>query len=151
MTMLNENPQPFDVLLVEDELADAHLVRKAIKESNVVCNLHHVLDGLEAFSFLRREGERYENMPQPDLILLDLNMPRMNGREFLAAIKADGHLASIPVVVLTTSDVERDVEAAYELGAAGFVTKPVDIVQFIETMEQLLGYWLRLARLPRKE
>jgi CheY-like chemotaxis protein len=151
LTMLNENPHSFDILLVEDEPADAHLVRTAIKGSQVVCNLHHVADGLEAFAFLRREGERYKNMPQPDLILLDLNMPRMNGREFLAAIKADERLASIPVVVLTISDVERDVEAAYKLGASGFITKPLNMEQFIEAMRQVLGYWLTLARLPKKD
>lgn len=149
--MLHENPQQFEVLLVEDELADAHLVRTAIRESRVLCSLHHVLDGLDAFAFLGREEERYKHMPQPDLILLDLNMPRMNGREFLAAIKADARWASIPVVVLTTSEVERDVEAAYKLGASGFITKPVDIEQFIAVMSQVLGYWLTLARLPKKD
>lgn len=149
--MLHENPQQFEVLLVEDELADAHLVRTAIRESRVLCSLHHVLDGLDAFAFLGREEERYKHMPPPDLILLDLNMPRMNGREFLAAIKADARWASIPVVVLTTSEVERDVEAAYKLGASGFITKPVDIEQFIAVMSQVLGYWLTLARLPKKD
>lgn len=151
MTMLNENAPPFDILLVEDELADAHLVRTALKECNFHCDLHHVTDGLDALAFLRREGERYNNVPQPDLILLDLNMPRMNGREFLVAAKSDERLASIPVVVLTTSDAERDVEAAYKSGAAGFVTKPVDVLQFIEAMRQLVGYWLTLSRLPKKE
>lgn len=149
--MLNENAPPFDILLVEDELADAHLVRTALKECKFNCNLHHAVDGVEALAFLRREGERYINVPQPDLILLDLNMPRMNGREFLVAAKADERLSSIPVVVLTTSDAERDVEAAYKSGAAGFVTKPVDMLLFIEAMRQLVGYWLTLSRLPKKE
>ncbi|MDD2914527.1 MAG: response regulator [Gallionella sp.] len=147
--MLTENAQPFNILLVEDELADAHLVRTAIRECKAHCNLHHVVDGLEALAFLRREGDRYGS--QPDLILLDLNMPRMNGREFLAAVKADQSLASIPVVVLTTSDAERDVATVYKLGAAGFVTKPVDMREFIEAMENLLGYWLTLTRLPKRE
>ena len=149
--MLRENTLPFDILLVEDELADAHLVRASIKECKFDCNIHHVADGLDAFAFLRREGEHYKKMPRPDLILLDLNMPRMNGREFLAAIKTDDNLASIPVAVLTTSDVERDVEIAYKLGASGFITKPVDMGQFIEAIRQLVGYWLMLARLPKKE
>jgi CheY-like chemotaxis protein len=149
--MPHENALPFDVLLVEDELADAHLVRTAIKQCNFRCNLHHVMDGIEALDFLRRTSARYSDTPQPDLILLDLNMPRMNGREFLSAMKADENLASIPVVVLTTSSVERDVTAAYQLGASGFVTKPVDMDKFIEAMCQLGSYWLTLARLPKKE
>jgi CheY-like chemotaxis protein len=151
MMMQSESPHSFDILLVEDELADAHLVRMAIRESKVACNLHHALDGLDAFAFMRCEGERYKNMPQPDLILLDLNMPRMNGREFLASLKADEYLASIPVVVLTTSEVERDVTTAYKLGASGFITKPVDMAQLVVVMRQVLGYWLTLARLPKKE
>lgn len=149
--MLTENAQPFDVLLVEDELADAHLVRTSIVECKARCNLHHVVDGLDALAFLKRADDRYGSVPQPNLILLDLNMPRMNGGEFLAAVKADESLASIPVVVLTTSDAERDVAAVYKLGAAGFVTKPVDMGQFIDVIGNLLGYWLTLVRLPRRE
>ena len=149
--MLTENARPFDILLVEDEPSDAKLVRSALKESRVLCNLHHVVDGIEAFAFLRREGEAYSGKPQPDLILLDLNMPRMNGREFLAAIKTDSVLSSIPVVVLTTSDVERDVVASYKLGAAGYITKPVDMEQFIEAVRQIGNYWFTLTRLPVKE
>jgi CheY-like chemotaxis protein len=149
MDMLIENSQPFDILLVEDEPADAHLVRSALKENKVLCNLHHVLDGVEALAFLRREAP-YADAPQPDLILLDLNMPRMNGREFLAAAKADEALKMIPVVVLTTSDVERDVVASYKLGAAGYITKPVDMDQFIDAIRQLDGYWFVLARLPKR-
>lgn len=148
--MLGENPQPFDLLLVEDEPADAQLIRAAIGQSKANCVVHHVIDGIEALSFLHREGERYSAVPQPDLILLDLNLPRMSGREFLAAVKADERLASIPVVVLTTSEVERDIEAVYQLGAAGFVTKPVDMGQFATAMQHLLDYWLTLSRLPRK-
>lgn len=147
--MINANANPFDILLVEDEPADANLVRSALKESKVLCNFHHVLDGVEALAFLHRQGQ-YQDAPPPDLILLDLNMPRMNGREFLAAVKADESLASIPVVVLTTSDVERDVVASYKLGAAGYITKPVDMEQFIDAIRQLDNYWFVLARLPKK-
>lgn len=147
--MLVENSQPFDILLVEDEPADAHLVRSALKESKVLCNMHLVQDGVEALEFLRRDGT-YANAPQPDLILIDLNMPRMNGREFLAAVKADEELKTIPVVVLTTSDVERDVVASYKLGAAGYITKPVDMDQFVDAIRQLDNYWFVLARLPKK-
>lgn len=149
--MINENAIPFDILLVEDEPADANLVRVALRENKVLCNLHHVLDGIEALGFLRRQDEAYRAAPKPDMILLDLNMPRMNGREFLAAVKADAELQAIPVVVLTTSDVERDVVASYQLGAAGYITKPVDMEQFIAAIRQLGNYWFTLTRLPRKD
>jgi CheY-like chemotaxis protein len=112
--------------------------------------MHHELDGVDALAFLRRTGERYKEAPKPDLILLDLNMPRMNGREFLQEIKNDPELSVIPVVVLTTSDVERDVVASYKLGAAGYITKPVDMEQFIDAINQLDSYWFVLARLPQK-
>ncbi|MBI4984908.1 MAG: response regulator [Rhodocyclales bacterium] len=148
--MIVDNAHPFDILLVEDEPADAKLVRSALKESRVYCNLHHVADGVEALAFLRRTGGNYRQAPRPDLILLDLNMPRMNGREFLAAVKADGDLVGIPVVVLTTSDVERDVVASYKLGAAGYITKPVDMEQFVDAIRQIGSYWFTLTRLPLK-
>lgn len=149
--MINENLNPFDILLVEDEPSDAHLVRSALKENKVFCNLHHVADGIEALAFLRRQGEHYAAVPRPDLILLDLNMPRMNGREFLGHIKADDALKAIPVIVLTTSDVERDIVASYHLGAAGYITKPVDLEQFLAAVRQLGNYWFVLTRLPRKD
>ena len=141
-------PRPFEILLAEDEVADAHLVKVALKDTRVLSNLHHVLDGVEALEFLRREGERFESAPMPDLILLDLNMPRMNGREFLTALKEDPELNHIPVVILTTSDVERDVVATYQLGASGFITKPVDMEQFIDAIRQLENYWFTLVKLP---
>ncbi|MDD5177256.1 MAG: response regulator [Sterolibacterium sp.] len=149
--MISEISQPFDILLVEDEPADAHLVRSALKENRVLCNFHHVLDGVEALAFLRRQGEAYRTAERPDLILLDLNMPRMNGREFLTAVKNDAELKGIPVVVLTTSDVERDVVISYHLGAAGYITKPVDMEQFIDAIRQLGDYWFVLTRLPGKD
>ena len=149
--MIVENVAPFDVLLVEDEPSDAHLVRSALKESKVFCNLHHVVDGIEALDFLRCRGERYRAAPRPDMILLDLNMPRMNGREFLTQVKLDETLKAIPVVVLTTSDVERDIVVSYHLGAAGYITKPVDMEQFIDAIRQIGNYWFVLTRLPRKD
>ncbi len=149
--MLHENAYPFDILLLEDEPADANLVRAALREGKVYCHLHHVMDGVEGLDFLRREGENHRDAPRPDLILLDLNMPRMNGREFLSAVKADAMLQSIPVVVLTTSDVERDVIIAYKLGAAGYITKPVDMEQFVDAVRQLGNYWFTLTRLPKKD
>ena len=149
--MIHDNTPPFDILLVEDEPADAHLVRSALHEGKVYCTLHHVVDGVEAVDFLRHQGERYRSTPRPDMILLDLNMPRMNGREFLAVIKADEELKAIPVVVLTTSDVERDIVESYHMGAAGYITKPVDMEQFIDAIRQLGSYWFVLTRLPRKD
>ena len=147
--MINDNAAPFDILLVEDEPADAHLVRSALKESRIYCNLHHAVDGIDALDFLRGQGETKRSALNPDMILLDLNMPRMNGREFLAAVKGDPPLAGIPVVVLTTSAVERDVVSAYQLGAAGYVTKPADMQVFFDSIHQLCSYWFTLARLPK--
>ncbi|WP_020485418.1 response regulator [Methylomonas sp. MK1] len=141
----------FDVLLVEDEPADAHLVKMSFKENRVRCNLHHVWDGVEALAFLRRQGADYVDVPRPDLILLDLNMPRMNGREFLAKIKSEPDFSSIPAIVLTTSDIERDVVATYQLGANSYITKPVDVEQFIAAVRQIEGYWFNVVRLPSKQ
>ncbi|TAN47086.1 MAG: response regulator [Methylococcaceae bacterium] len=141
--------KPFEILLLEDEPADAHLVRVSLKEARVHCRLHHVLDGREGLDFLRRQPP-YQTELRPDLILLDLNMPRMNGLEFLAAVKADDSLSNIPVIVLTTSEVERDVIASYKSGAAGYITKPVEIEQFVAAIAQLTDYWFVLTRLPRE-
>lgn len=136
----------FTVLLVEDEPADAHLVKVALREGNVLADLYQACDGVEALELLHRKGE--EAIPRPDLILLDLNMPRMDGRELLAALKEDDDLKSIPVIMLTTSDVERDVLASYQLGAAGYITKPVDFEQFVAAVRQVGNYWFALVRLP---
>jgi len=135
------------VLLVEDEPADAHLVRLAFEESKVLVDLHHVGDGVEAFAFLRREGA-YANMPTPELILLDLNMPRMDGRQFLQKIKVDAALHGLPVVVLTTSDAERDLLDSYNNFAAGFIVKPVDVDTFIKIVRGIGDYWVSIVRLP---
>jgi CheY-like chemotaxis protein len=137
-------PSPFVILLAEDEAADAHLIQVALKENRILADLHHVFDGREALEFLRQP----EN-PRPNLILLDLNMPRMDGRECLAALKEDTDLKDIPVVILTTSDVERDVVSAYTLGAAGFITKPMDLSQFIKAIGGIGDYWIHLVRLPQ--
>ena len=135
------------VLLVEDEPADAHLVRLAFEEGRVLVNLHHVTDGVEAFAFLRREGI-YADAPMPDLILIDLNMPRMDGRQFLEKIKVDADLHGLPVVVLTTSDAERDLLFSYEHFAAGFIVKPVDIEAFMKIVRGIGDYWIKIVRLP---
>jgi len=144
-------PRPFVMLLADDEPADAHLVKAALRENQMAVELHHVTDGRAVLAFLRRQGEAYAQAPRPHLILLDLNMPRMDGRECLAAIKQDAALCDIAVVILSTSEVQRDVAQAYQLGASGFLTKAVDMDQFLEDMRQLVSYWMHLVRLPNRE
>lgn len=139
--------QTFDILLVEDDPGDAGLTRAALAHAKLMCNLHHVCDGVEALEFLRKQGA-YQDKPTPHLILLDLNMPRMGGREVLEVLRTDPQLHKIPVVVLTTSDVEADIEASYRLGANSFITKPVDIDQFIEAVKAIGDYWFSIVRLP---
>ncbi|MGZ4981454.1 MAG: response regulator [Methylobacter sp.] len=143
-----QNAHFVEILLLEDESSDAYLVKMALKEGKVLANLHHVVDGREGLDFLNRT-EKYIDAPRPDLIFLDLNMPRMNGCEFLTVIKADEQFKSIPVVVLTTSDVEKDVVQSYQLGATSFITKPVDMPQFIKAIQQIGEYWFSLVRLPQ--
>ena len=126
-------------------------MKVALAENRILADLYMVGDGIEALEFLRREGERYAAMPHPDLILLDLNMPRMDGRKLLEALKQDAKLRDIPVVVLTTSEVERDVVSSYQLGAAGYITKPVDITQFMDAIRQVADYWITLVRLPARD
>jgi CheY-like chemotaxis protein len=135
------------VLLVEDEPADAHLVRLAFEEGRVLTDLRHVADGVEAFEFLRREMG-HTQAPAPDIILLDLNMPRMDGRQFLEKIKADVALRHIPVVVLTTSDAERDLLYSYDHFAAGYIVKPVDVDNFVKIVRGIGDYWINIVRLP---
>ncbi len=137
-----------EILLLEDEPSDAYLVKMALKEGKVLAHLHHVVDGREGLDFLNKT-EKYVDAPRPDLIFLDLNMPRMNGSEFLTAIKADERFNGIPVVVLTTSDFEKDVIGSYQLGAAGYITKPMDMPQFIKAIQQIGEYWFSLVRLPQ--
>jgi CheY-like chemotaxis protein len=142
------NSHSAEILLLEDEPSDAYLLRMALKEGKVPANLHHVVDGREGLDFLNKAG-KYADAPRPDLIFLDLNMPRMNGCEFLAVIKAEEHFKGIPVVVLTTSEVEKDVVLSYQLGAASYITKPVDMPQFFKAIRQIGEYWFGLVRLPQ--
>jgi len=135
------------VLLVEDVEADAYLTKMAFDESKMKANIVHVLNGMEAVSYLTGQPP-WQNAPRPDLILLDLNMPQMDGREFLAWIKAQDELSAIPIIVLTTSTVQRDVLLSYKTGAAGYIVKPVDIQQLIEAIRSLEEYWFVLVRLP---
>ncbi|UXZ54149.1 response regulator [Halomonas sp. 7T] len=137
----------FKVLLVEDEPADVHLTKMAFNEGKLLVDVHDVGDGVEALAFLKQEAP-YQNAPKPDLILLDLNMPRMDGKTFLKKFKTLEKLRQIPVVVLTTSEAESDVIDSYDLGASGFIVKPVDIDQFINAIQALEEYWLTLVRRP---
>lgn len=147
---MSETPKPnfVEILLLEDEPSDAYLVKMALKEGKVLAHLHHVADGREGLDFLNKAG-KYADAPRPDLIFLDLNMPRMNGCEFLAVIKAEEHFKGIPVVVLTTSEVEKDVVLSYQLGATSYITKPVDMPQFVKAIQQIGDYWFSLVRLPQ--
>lgn len=139
--------QPVRILLVEDNAGDVRLTREALTEAKVTNTLAVARDGVDALTMLRREGA-YAGEPRPDLILLDLNLPRMNGREVLAVLKADPDLQRIPVVMLTTSDAERDVLAAYDLGVNAYVVKPVDLERFFRVIESLDGFWLSVVKLP---
>ena len=138
-----------EILLVEDNPGDVRLTQEVFKEGKVRNNLHVVGDGIEAMSFLRRE-DKYADAPHPDLILLDLNLPKKDGREVLAEIKADGSLKRIPVVILTTSRDEEDVLKAYDLYANCYITKPVDLDQFINVAKSIEEFWLTIVKLPKE-
>jgi CheY-like chemotaxis protein len=136
-----------DILMVEDNPGDARLTEEALKESKVYTNLEHVRDGVEAMEFLRKEG-RFGDAPTPDIILLDLNLPRKDGRQVLAELKAIPRLKNIPVVVLTTSEAEQDIVKSYELHANCYITKPVDLDKFVEIIHGIENFWLSIVKLP---
>ena len=144
--MVDEN-RPVEILLVEDNPGDERLTREALKEGKVYSNLHWVKDGVEAMEFLRRQG-KYKDVPRPDIILLDLNLPKKDGREVLQDIKNDEALKRIPVVVLTTSKAEEDVLRTYNLHANCYVTKPVDLEKFIVVVKSIDVFWLTVVTLP---
>jgi len=141
---------PIEILLVEDNPGDVRLTQEALKDGKVRNNMRVVKDGVEALKFLRREG-KYAGMPRPDLILLDLNLPKKDGREVLAEIKGDEVLRCIPVVVLTTSRAEQDILKAYDLHANCYITKPVDLDQFITVVKSIEDFWLTIVKLPRRK
>lgn len=141
--------KPVEILLVEDNPGDVKLTIEALKEAKVLNTLHVAVDGVEALAFLRREG-RFADRPRPDLIFLDLNLPRKDGREVLSEIKQDISLRRIPVVVLTTSQAEQDILRSYDLHANCYITKPVDLDQFIEVVKTVEGFWLTVVKLPRE-
>ena len=148
--MTAERNGPIDILLVEDNPGDERLTREALKEGKVYSNLHWAKDGVEALQFLKREG-KHDTAPRPDIILLDLNLPKKDGREVLAVIKKDSVLKHIPVVVLTTSEAEEDVLKSYELHANCYVTKPVDLEKFIHVVQSIDRFWLTVVTLPPTE
>ena len=143
-----EQVQSIEVLLVEDDPGDVVLIEEAFADNKVRNRLHTVSDGVDALRFLRREGE-FAGAPRPDLILLDLNLPRKDGREVLAEVKTDEDLQQIPVVVLTTSKLEEDVLRSYKLHANAYVTKPVDFDRFIEVVRQIDEFFVTVVKLPR--
>jgi two-component system, chemotaxis family, response regulator Rcp1 len=138
---------PIEVLLVEDNPADVRLTQEAFRECRIANNLRVVQDGVEAMEYLARRG-RYKDAPRPDLVLLDLNLPRKSGREVLEEIKSDRELRRIPVMVLTTSKAEQDLQRAYSLHANCYITKPVDLEQFFDVVRSIEHFWFDIVTLP---
>ena len=145
-----QNWRPIEILLVEDNPGDVDLTREALERAKVANRLHVLDDGAEAIEFVFRRG-RYADAPRPDIILLDLNLPKKDGRQVLAEIKADRELAEIPVVVLTTSQADEDILRAYQLHANCYITKPVDFGQFLRVVESIEEFWLTIVKLPAKK
>jgi two-component system, chemotaxis family, response regulator Rcp1 len=139
---------PIEILLVEDNPGDARLTREALRDAKVRNNLHVAPDGVEALAFLRRQG-KHATAPKPDLILLDLNLPKKDGREVLEEVKGDEQLRHIPIVILTTSQAERDIAESYRLRANAYVTKPVDLEQFLKVVQSIEHFWLEIVKLSR--
>lgn len=147
MSSLTRTWRPVEILLVEDNPGDVRLTQEALKESKIINHLSVVTDGVEAVEYLRREG-RFAQAVRPDLILLDLNLPRKNGREVLAEIKEDQDLRRIPVVILTISQDEEDVFKAYNLHANCYVNKPLDLNRFLKVVQSIEDFWLTIVKLP---
>ena len=142
--------EPIEILLVEDNPGDVRLTQEVLNDGKVRNNMSVVKDGVDAVSFLQQTGG-YADAPRPDIVLLDLNLPKKDGREVLAEIKADSDLKNIPVVVLTTSGAEQDIVKAYDLHANCYITKPVDLDQFIRVIRSIEDFWLTIVKLPRGE
>ncbi len=147
MTVRDDDAAPADILLVEDNPGDVRLTQEAFEEGGISNTLHVATDGVEALDFLHQRGD-HEDAPRPDIVLLDLNLPRKNGEEVLEEINDDPDLACIPVIVLTSSRAEEDVVQSYELRANAFLTKPVDPDEFIEVVQSFQAFWLSVVRLP---
>lgn len=144
---MNVYPKMIEILLVEDSPTDVLIAREALAEAKLVNTIHIAEDGVEALTFLRKEG-KYADAPRPDLILLDLNLPRKNGREVLEEIKADSQLQTIPVVVLTTSRAEEDIMKSYHLHANCYVVKPVEFDSFVKAVQSISHFWFGIVTLP---
>jgi CheY-like chemotaxis protein len=140
--------QPIEILLVEDSPGDVRLAKELFKETKVLNNLHVAGDGVEAMTFLRHQGQKYANVSRPDLILLDLNLPKKDGRKVLAEIKSDGKLMNIPVVILTISEAEEDILKTYNLHANCYTTKPIDLNRFAKVVNSIEDFWLSIVKLP---
>jgi len=144
--------KPIDILLVEDNPGDVRLTKEALLAGRVLNRIYVASDGVEALEFLRHEGQYAgQPVPRPDIILLDLNMPRMDGRQCLGIIKADPHLRRIPVVILTTSEADQDVLKSYDLHANCYIAKPVDMAQFIKVVHSIKQFWFSIVNLPADE
>lgn len=143
-------PHRIDILLVEDDPGDVELTREGLREATMLVNLHVVDDGEKALKFLRKEPP-YAEAVRPDIVLLDLNMPRKDGKEALREIKGDPALRSIPVVVLTTSEAEADIAACYDLGANCYITKPISFAAFTKVVAMIEEFWFTIVRMPAKE
>lgn len=148
--MVSRSGRPIEILLVEDNAPDVRLTKEALKEGKVRNNLAVVSDGVEALDYLYRRGP-YADVTRPDIILLDLNLPRKDGREVLAEIKADPSLRRIPIVVLTTSSAEEDVIKTYDLHVNCYITKPVDMEQFVSVVKAIDSFWFEVVRLPASD
>ena len=142
--------KPAQLLLVEDNPGDVRLTKETLKDAKLMVDLHVVGDGVEAMAFLRQQG-KYASAPRPDLVLLDLNLPKKDGREVLAETKSDSSLRLIPVVIMSTSQADEDIVKAYSLHANCFVTKPLELDQFNYTIKSIVEFWYELVKLPRKE
>jgi two-component system, chemotaxis family, response regulator Rcp1 len=148
MKIIGDNGMPIEVLLVEDSPGDVRLTQEAFRDANTSVRLHVATDGVEAMAYLRREAA-YHDAPRPDLILLDLNLPKMDGREVLAHIKADADLKTIPTVILTTSEAEADIVHSYQLHANCYLSKPVQLDAFENIVKSINDFWLTKVKLPQ--
>jgi CheY-like chemotaxis protein len=151
--MMNSNlagSRPAEILLAEDNENDVVLTRQGFKRCKLALNLHHVKDGEECMAFLRKQG-KYSSVPTPDLLLLDLNMPRMDGREVLAALVADESLNAVPVVVLTTSAQDEEILKMYKMRCSSYIVKPVDFDQFLHVVRSIAEYWFTVVVLPKED
>jgi CheY-like chemotaxis protein len=144
---MNQQRNIIDILLVEDSESDAFLTQESLRKSKIHNEIHIVTNGDEAMSYLRRQAP-YQNSPRPDLVLLDLNLPRKSGREVLAEMKQDPELSAIPVVILTTSKAEEDIISSYKHHANCYVTKPVDLIQFAQVVQSIESFWFTIVKLP---